>query len=252
MRVVIIEDEWGAQEQLKNMLEQLVPSVEIVNVLDTVKNSIQFFRTNPGIDLIFMDIHLADGLSFEIFNHIHINTPIIFITAFDQYAIKAFKVNGIDYLLKPLIQDELEFALKKFDQQNSKLLYKDIFKSFYHEIISAKKEYKNTFLLGSKDKLYPVSVRDIASFHLDLGIVKCQTFDNKEYTVNSSLDQIENELDPKNFFRANRQFILHRDAIKHISYYFNSKLKIKTNCNFKVDIVISKLKATDFKKWLGY
>ncbi|WP_066630927.1 LytR/AlgR family response regulator transcription factor [Labilibacter marinus] len=252
MRVVIIEDEWGAQEQLKIMLAEIVPNIEIVNVIDTVKNSIAFFQTNPTIDLVFMDIHLADGLSFEIFNEIHLNLPIIFITAYDQYAIKAFKVNGIDYILKPLIKGELERALEKYQNQTDKLITQDLFESFYHDMVETKREYKNSFLLGHKDRLYPVSSNDIASFYVDLGVVKCYTFEHNRYVINNTLDNLENELDPNLFFRANRQFILHRKSIEHVNYYFNSKLKIKTCCDFDMDIVISKLKATDIKKWLGY
>ncbi len=250
MRVVIIEDEWEASEHLSSLLHDIDSSIEIVTTIDSVHQSIEFFKKNQNFDLIFMDIHLADGISFEIFKDVELKSPVVFTTAYDQYAIKAFKVNSIDYILKPLIKDEIEQALNKFKNQKEQTSNQDLFHNLYQEF-SQKKTFKTTFLVQYKEALYPISTSDLAGFFIDNGIVKGSTFEGKSYIITHTMEQLEDDLNPVDFYRINRQFILQRNSIKRIDYYFNGKLKIKTEPSFDGDLIVSKAKASDFKKWLN-
>lgn len=251
MRVVIIEDEWEASEHLSSLLYEIDPSIEIIKKIDTVHQSIEFFKNNQNFDLIFMDIHLADGISFEIFKDVEIQKPVVFTTAYDQYAIKAFKVNSIDYILKPLIKTEIEQALNKFKNQKEEITNKDLFHNLYQEFTKTTKTYKTTFLVQYKDALYPIATSDLAGFFIDNGIVKGSIFEGKTYIITRTMEQLEDDLNPVDFYRINRQFILQRSSIKKIDYYFNGKLKIKTEPSFDGDLIVSKAKASDFKKWLN-
>ncbi len=251
MRVVIIEDEWEASEHLCSLLSEIDPTIEIIKRIDTVHQSIEFFKTYQNFDLIFMDIHLADGISFDIFKDVELKSPVIFTTAYDQYAIKAFKVNSIDYILKPLIKEEIEQALNKFKNQKGKTSNQDLFHNLYQEFTKSTKTYKTTFLVQYKDALYPIATPDIVGFFIDNGIVKGATFERKSYIITHTMEQLEDDLNPVDFYRINRQFILQRNSIKRIDYYFNGKLKIKTEPPFDGDLIVSKAKASDFKKWLN-
>jgi len=251
MRVVIIEDEWEASEHLASLLNEIDPSIEVIKKIDTVHQSIEFFKNNQNFDLIFMDIHLADGISFEIFKDVEIQKPVVFTTAYDQYAIKAFKVNSIDYILKPLIKTEIEQALNKFKNQKEEITNKDLFHNLYQEFTKTTKTYKTTFLVQYKDALYPIATSDLAGFFIDNGIVKGSIFEGKTYIITRTMEQLEDDLNPVDFYRINRQFILQRSSIKKIDYYFNGKLKIKTEPSFDGDLIVSKAKASDFKKWLN-
>ena len=183
MRVVIIEDEWEASEHLCSLLSEIDPTIEIIKRIDTVHQSIEFFKTYQNFDLIFMDIHLADGISFDIFKDVELKSPVIFTTAYDQYAIKAFKVNSIDYILKPLIKEEIEQALNKFKNQKGKTSNQDLFHNLYQEFTKSTKTYKTTFLVQYKDALYPIATPDIVGFFIDNGIVKGATFERKSYII---------------------------------------------------------------------
>ena len=251
MRVVIIEDEWEASEHLCSLLSEIDPTIEIITRIDTVHQSIEFFKKNQNFDLIFMDIHLADGISFDIFKDVELKSPVIFTTAYDQYAIKAFKVNSIDYILKPLIKEEIEQALNKFKNQKGKTSNQDLFHNLYQEFTKSTKTYKTTFLVQYKDALYPIATSDIVGFFIDNGIVKGATFERKSYIITHTMEQLEDDLNPVDFYRINRQFILQRNSISRIDYYFNGKLKIKTEPSFDGDLIVSKAKASEFKKWLN-
>jgi len=251
MNIVIVEDEWEACEHLISLLNEIDPSIRIVKKIDTVHQAITFFKQNQDFDLIFMDIHLADGISFEIFKEIELNSPVIFTTAYDQYAIKAFKVNSIDYILKPLVKEEIEQAIVKFKDQNKQASPQDLFHNLYQEFTQAAKTYKTTFLVQYKEALYPVATSELAGFFIDQGMVKGLTFDGKAYVITHTMEQLEEDLNPRDYYRINRQFILQRNCIKRIDYYFNGKLKIKTEHNFTGDLIVSKAKASDFKKWLN-
>lgn len=251
MNIVIVEDEWEACEHLTSLLNEIDPSIHIVKKIDTVHQAISYFKQNQDFDLIFMDIHLADGISFEIFKEVELSIPVIFTTAYDQYAIKAFKVNSIDYILKPLVKEEIEQAILKFKNQNQQVNPQVMFQSLYQEFAQASKTYKTTFLVQYKKALYPIATSELAGFFIDNGIVKGSTFEDKTYIITHTMEQLEDNLNPTDFYRINRQFILQRSSIKKIDYYFNGKLKIKTKPSFNKDLIVSKAKVSDFKKWLN-
>jgi len=252
MKVIIVEDELAASDNLAYLLTKIDPNIEIVKVLDTVKAAVDFF-SNPyeGI-LVFMDIHLADGISFEIFDQVTINIPIIFTTAYDQYALKAFKVNSIDYLLKPIDQEELSDALQRFKTQNQKQGIDEAqMQSLLHLIQTKPNNYKQTFLVGMGEQLIPVKTADIAYFFIDTGVVKAVTVQERSYVLDAKLEEVEEALDPSLFYRANRQFILRREAIVTIKLHFNSKLLVEVLPPCSERIIVSKAKASDFKSWVG-
>ncbi len=252
MKIVIVEDELAASENLTYLLKNLNPNIEVLTVLDSVRSSVAYFSKPTEAELVFMDIHLADGLSFEIFDQVQINKPVIFTTAYDQYALKAFKVNSIDYLLKPIDEDELQKALTQFEVQSQIESSPNVqMKGLLNLIKANSKAYKTTFLVSLRDQLIPIKTSSIAYLYIDTGIVKGITKDNQSYTIDKKLEDIENELDPECFFRVNRQFIVHKDAIANIKYYFNGKLILNVSPVFKEQIVVSKAKSTALKKWIN-
>ncbi len=251
MKVIIVEDEITASDQLSLLLKEININIEVIKVLDSVKGAIAYFSEPNEAQLIFMDIHLADGIAFEIFKKIKIKTPIIFTTAYDQYAIKAFKVNSIDYLLKPIDEEELSEAIQKFKllSVDSQLLNTRV-ENVLQLLKTNSKSYKSTYLVHHRDELLPIKTVDIAYFYIDTGIVKAFTLENKMYIIDKKLEDIEDELDPEVFNRVNRQFIINRNAIENIKQYFNGKLIVNINPIAKERIVVSKAKATVFKKWV--
>ncbi|MDT7827504.1 LytTR family DNA-binding domain-containing protein [Pricia sp. S334] len=251
MKVLIIEDELAASDNLAYLLQSIDRNIEVIAVLDSVKASVDFFSKPHEAELVFMDIHLADGISFEIFERTSIDVPVIFTTAYNQYALKAFKFNSIDYLLKPIDKDELADALQQFKIQNSEKSIDDRqVKGLLDLIQTERKNYKTTFLVGLRDQLIPLKTDNIAYFRIDTGIVKAITSDNKSYTVDEKLEDIEKELNPENFYRANRQFIIHREAVVNLKAYFNGKLIVEVTPVCDERIVVSKAKASEFKEWM--
>ncbi|MBL0682328.1 LytR/AlgR family response regulator transcription factor [Aquimarina mytili] len=251
MKVVIVEDEITASDQLTFLLNAIDPNIEVLKVLDSVKATIDYFSGTHEASLIFMDIHLADGISFEIFEQVKIETPIVFTTAYDQYAIKAFKVNSIDYLLKPIDEDELSEAIQKF--KNSADAEGSLNNQIHGmlQLLQAKtKPHKTTYLVLHRDDLIPIKTENIAYFYIDTGVVKAITSENKVYNIDKKLEDIEDELNPEVFNRVNRQFIINRNAIENIKQYFNGKLIVNISPVSKERIVVSKAKATGFKKWV--
>lgn len=252
MKVVIIEDEITASENLVYLLNQIDTSIEVLSVIDTVKASISYFSEPNDAELVFMDIHLADGISFEIFKQVQIKIPIIFTTAYDQYAIQAFKVNSIDYLLKPLNNEELSGAIDKLKKLTNTQQHSDQqMKGLLALLQEKNKSYKTTYLVQKRDELVPVKVANIAYFYIETGIVKAVTFQKENYIINKKLEDIETELDPAIFLRVNRQFILNKNAIVNLKFYFNGKLIVKTEPSFSERIVISKAKANEVKDWMN-
>ncbi len=252
MKVVIVEDEITASDNLRYLLSAIDPAIEVVTVLDTVKSCIDYFSKPTDAVLVFMDIHLGDGLSFEIFDHVDLGVPIIFTTAYDEYALKAFTVNSIDYILKPVHQDELARALEKFrsltrTQSPSKTNLADVLRLFRGQ----QKTYKSNYLISHRDELIPIKTEDIAYFYIDTGIVKVVTLQNKVFSMDKKLEDLEQELNPNLFDRANRQFIINRNAIAKIKHYFGGKLIVNVNPPTAERIVVSKAKATQFKSWVG-
>lgn len=252
MKALIIEDEIIASDALQSLIQEVHPDIEIVAILQSIDECIEWFQLNAMPDLIFMDIHLADGSSFDIFETVSINCPVIFTTAYDEYALKAFEVNSIDYLLKPINKKDLERAIRKYENltdksdDNSMLINK-----LLASIKGNESSFKSYFLVPEKDKLIPLPVNDIACIYIDLKMTKIVTYGGKVYYLDKTLDELMQQLDPKLFFRANRQYIIARDAIVDISIWFASKLSVNLKVNVPDKILISKGRASEFKTWIS-
>ena len=248
MKALIIEDEVMAAQALKKLLGEVSPSMEIVGLLESVEESVEWLENNPMPDLMFMDVHLADGSSFAIFEKINITCPVIFTTAYDEYALKAFEVNSIDYLLKPISKEALVHALNKYHNLAEKRVNADQFDRLLAKL-GEKKRYRSCFLLPERDKLVPLPVDIITYIYIDAKTVKIFTTTGKVYYMNHTLDDIMNELDPQMFFRANRQFIVSRQSIKDVSVWFGNKLAINLNVETPEKIIVSKARVSEFKIW---
>jgi len=248
MRILLIEDEKPAVKRLLKLLEDYFPKSEFISDLDTVKKSINWFQSNEAPALIFCDIQLADGISFEIFETIKLSTPIIFTTAYDQYAIKAFQVNAIDYLLKPIDPEDLKRAIEKFNRHN---LNSSIDLSLLRKLISPERQtYKNRFLVRFGEKIQSLSISEISFFFSEERVTFIQTDEGKKYVLDATLEQVESQVDPQQFFRINRKYLCSFPSISDIFTYSNSRLKVKlVNCSDD-DILISREKTSDFKTWL--
>jgi DNA-binding LytR/AlgR family response regulator len=248
MNCLIVEDEKVAAERLVGLIKKYDPAIDVTEIVQSVKLAVQWLNTHQAPDLIFMDIQLADGLSFEIFELTIVKTPVIFTTAYDEYALKAFKVNSIDYLLKPIDPDELKNAIEKFKESNSpKEIPAQVFDSIMHSLT---KKYKNKFVINVGEHIKVFTTEDIQCFY---SIEKCTFLQNKsgrDYGINYSLDQLEDLLDPAQFFRINRKFIVSLSAISDIISYSNSRLKVKLHSNESNDLIVSREKVQDFRKWL--
>jgi two-component system LytT family response regulator len=256
MKIAIIEDEPKIAESLKLILMEIDPSIYVMKILSSVKSSVEWLRVNQSsCNLLFMDINLTDGLSFEIFNQIESNTPIVFVTAYDQYALDAFKVNGVDYILKPFDKTKIKQSLKKFKsltQTGSNPLSAE---SLQHllEVVASKTitNKRKSYLVYHQDKLIPLAVDDISWFYKSNQVTYACTISNKKYIIDDALDKIQNEVSSVNFYRANRQFIVSKNAIENISIYFNGRLIVNILPKPDERIIVSKAKATDFKNWLS-
>lgn len=251
MKVVIVEDELAASDNLTYLLKSINPTIEVIKVLDSVASSIKFLSMPNEAQLIFMDIHLADGISFEIFDQVKIERPVIFTTAYDQYALKAFKVNSIDYLLKPIDEEELSEALIQFNEQKNEGQTNVQMEGLLSLIKERTKTYKTSYLLNLRDQMVPLKTENIAYFHIDMGIVKVVSTDKRSFSMDTKLEDVEDELDPTIFYRINRQFIVNKNAISNIKIYFNGKLLVTLEPKHEERIVVSKAKATEFKNWMN-
>ncbi len=252
MRVLLIEDEVLAAEKLSATLKEVSPKSEILAILNSVDSCIDWLSKNEHPDLILSDIHLADGLCFNIFSKAEVDCPIIFTTAYEKYAIQAFEVNSIDYLLKPVESERLKLALEKYDSLNDSQLNqrKQLFEEFKKMLSSETKEYKSRFLckIGNKIKSIPINKiryfysKDKMSFIIDDA--------GNRLPINNTLDEIDQLVDPNSFFRVNRQFVIHFDAISEIHPYFKGRLKLNLEPATDDDIVISAERSPLFKSWL--
>lgn len=252
VKVIIVEDELAASDNLTYLLQELDSGIEVIKVLDSIRAAVSYFTGGTEAELVFMDIHLADGISFDIFDQVSINIPIIFTTAYDQYALKAFKLNSIDYLLKPIDDEELTGALKKFKNLPKITDASTLQMGALLDLIKNQgSNYKTTYLVHQRDEMIPVKTESISYFYIETGIVKGVTMENKSYVIDQKLEDIESELNPNQFIRINRQFILQKNAVANIKYYFNGKLIVNTNPPTKDRIIVSKAKATEFKKWVN-
>ena len=250
MNALIIEDEKAAIRNLKAVLEQVAPDMEIIGEIDSVVDSIEWFHTHEMPGLVFMDIHLADGSAFEIFDHVDITCPIIFTTAYDEYALRAFKVNSIDYLLKPIGEKEMETALSKLKQLRS-VGQPDADLKRVMQSLKREGSYKTHFLVPVKgDKLLPLAVSSVAYFYINDGIVKAVTESDKEYIINQTLDELTDQLDSRLFFRANRQYLIAKGAVKDISLWFNKRIAVNLHVATPEKVMVSKNRVGEFKEWL--
>lgn len=235
MKILIIEDEESAARQLVSLLNECVDQPEYLGIIDTVEESIHRLQQQPAADLLFIDIYLSDGAAFDIFKVIRLDTPVIFTTAYDQYAIQAFDVNSIDYLLKPIRKEKLQNALEKYRR-----LQKPI----------RPVHYKQHFLVPYKEKLIPITANDFAFFEIQHGVVRGITFDKKHWLLDETLDQLAEVLHPEQFYRANRQFLINRKAIREVEFYFNGRFCIHLSPQPREPVLVSKAKAGQFKDWM--
>ena len=253
MKVIIVEDEIHNRRMLEGMVRKLRPKWEVVAAFESVKSTVEWLNSNNHPDLIFMDIQLTDGVSFSIFEHVTVESLIIFTTAYDEYAIQAFKVNSIDYLLKPIKEDDLSFAISKFEMAY-KYINEEKEQPNYNEILNAikkgEKKYRQRFLVSGATSLSKISTDDIAFIYSENKLTTAVCFDGKEHIIDYALDKLEEELDPDKFYRANRQYILNIDSVHKIESYFGGKLIVKLIAPFKSTITVSRLKAASFKYWI--
>lgn len=250
MKTIIIEDEDFAARRLENMILECDPTIEILAKLQSVKESVKWLRSNPHPDLMFLDIQLDDDLSFAIFDQIEVTSNIIFTTAFDEYAIKAFKLKSIDYLLKPIVQAELNQAIAKYKNWNSSkniLFDANELKSMLN--LSTPK-YRERFSVSVGDKLKTVDVSEIAYFFSSDGITFLVTYANRQYSIDMSLDNLMPQLDPMHFFRINRQYLLNLKGITNVHVFPKSRLKLILNPPVNEDVYVSLDKVVDFKRWM--
>lgn len=252
MKFLVIEDEKLAADRLISLVKELVKNSELVGTADSVKSAVRWLQNNPAPELIFMDIQLADGLSFKIFDMIKVEVPVIFTTAYNEYAIRAFKVNSIDYLLKPIDKAELEQSLMKYSslvrQQQEKVVYDTVAMQKILQIFS--NPYKARFVVRVGEHLRYIGVEEIAFFHSMEKETFLNTFTGKCYGLEYSLDQLEEITDPKIFFRINRKYIINLRAINDIISYSGSRLKVKVSEKCEDEMIVSREKVSEFKNWL--
>lgn len=251
MNVLIIEDEPQAAQRLETLVKSLVPGVVIVSKLDTVKRSVAWIGSNPEPDLIFMDIQLADGISFQIFEQCDIKSPVIFTTAYDAYALKAFKVNSIDYILKPVDQDELRAALAKFKNlTGNESGMRAMLGNIDQAVQMLTKKFKTRFVIKVGEHLRTVEVANILYFYSQDKATFCVTADNRQLILDYTLEQLEEMVDPAGFFRINRKFLVASAAIQDIISYTNSRLRLVVKGSSDNDIIVARERVQEFREWL--
>ena len=248
MKVLIIEDETAAAKNLRSVLKSVTPDAQIIETIDTVVDAVEWFKSNAAPDLVFMDIHLSDGESFKIFDMVEVTAPVIFTTAYDQYALKAFQTSGIDYLLKPIQEDEVRRAVDKWRLLTG--VDKSDYKQKVDTLISEQRDERQSFLVRFRDKLIPVSQNDIAYCYTSEDKVYAFGYNGERYPMEHTLEALQGMLSAKKFYRANRQFIISRDAVVDVSVWFGSRLALNLKVETPEKIIISKARAPEFKQWL--
>lgn len=248
MRIVIFEDEKLASERLIQLLKSIKPEANVLTSMKSVEAAVMWLQNNDLPDLIISDIQLLDGVSFEIFDQVKIDCPVIFTTAYDEYAIKAFEVNSIDYLLKPIQKEKLAIALEKFEVQHHPSPEFDLSK--IQELIQGEPEYKSRFLVKFGQRIKAIPVKKIAYFYSRDKLSYLVTFEGQKLPVDQTLEELDGLLNPKNYFRVNRKFIVHFDSVADIHPYFKGRVKLDLEPGIDEDIVVSSEKTPVFKKWL--
>lgn len=249
-KILILEDEKPNADRIKRIMLKIRPDVEISAVLTSVKKTVMWLSENEHPDLIIMDIQLADGLSFEVFNLVQVDCPVIFTTAYDEYAVKAFKYNSVDYLLKPVEREELEAAMVKFESSVQHVQQQPLIENLLAQMLP--KTYRTRFLLPYRDGYKKISIEDVSLFYSHLNITYANLFNGEQVVVPQTLETLEQELEPKKFFRVNRQYIVHVDSIEEVHNFFNGKLKLKVKNSTDEEVIVSRTKAPLFKEWLDY
>jgi DNA-binding LytR/AlgR family response regulator len=257
MHVFIVEDEELAVRKLSKLLLEVDPGIQIVGTAGSVRAAVAWLQAEPKPDLILMDIELADGQSFEIFEQTAVEAPVIFTTSYDEFALKAFKVNSIDYLLKPIKRNELEAGLEKYRRMQASpsptALPKVDIDALVHQLRQQVQptDYRRRFLVKHRQQWVPIDVSEIAYFYSEEGVTLFKTYAAQKYSLDYTLDELDAMLDPAHFFRANRQFIVHIGTVQQIHPYFNNKLKLTLKPLPDDEVLVSREKATDFKRWMG-
>jgi len=251
MKLVIIEDEVAAATRLQKLLKKILPQAEFVFLGDSIESAVDWFTENKHYDLVFMDIQLADGLSFDIFERTNLTAPVIFTTAFDAYALKAFKVNSIDYILKPVDEKELELAVTKFKGRGIGF-YEDNYPKLSELYRKESRTFRERFLVNKGSRFISVQLGDIACFYSEDKVSFIYTFDRQRYIWNQSLDEIEQSIKPELFFRAGRSLLVCAGAIASFEQGFNGKLVLHLNVKPEAEFSVSREKAQAFKQWLGH
>lgn len=255
MNILIIEDEKPAARLLQRKVEKL--GLQINTMLHSVEEAIAWFQNNPQPDLIFLDIQLSDGLSFEIFEYFdkaqqHIKSAVIFTTAYDEYALRAFKLNSIDYLLKPIDEEDLEVAVNKFKARNKAQNISLDFEAIKRMLVNpVEKEYKKRFSVKIGQQLKVISIDEVECFYSENKGTYIHTLDNRDYLIDSTLEVVEAEINPKEFYRVSRKFIVPLKAVKEIQVYSNSRLKIILPTYKDDEVIVARERVSDFKDWIG-
>jgi DNA-binding LytR/AlgR family response regulator len=247
MKVVIIEDEFFSAEKLSHQLQKIDTSIEVVAVLPSVESCLHWFRNNPEPDLIFSDIQLEDKESFELFRQLPIEAPIIYTTAYNQYAIQAFKQNSVDYLLKPIDIEELRAALKKYEHQ----AYRMHKKSLISRVEKPRDDFKERFLVKKGSGMAVIKINEVAYFKSEQKLSFLVTFDNYKYAIEPTLDQLTEQMDPKKFNRISRSRLISLDCIKKIHAHFNGRLKLELHPAEEEEVFVSRDRVLAFKDWLN-
>jgi len=252
MNIVIIEDELLMAEDLTEIIGQIGQGIKITAILDSVKDAIAFFQMRPPVDLVFSDIQLGDGLSFEIFREVRIEAPIIFCTAYDEYALEAIRNNGIEYILKPFTSESIVKAIEKYNQLKRHFVPIEI---DYEKIIRAitgddtARKQVSSILVYHRDKVLPIGLDEVALFYIDNDLTHLHCFNGKFYVVNQTMDELE-ELSKGSFFRINRQYLVNRRAVTDANHYQPRKYVVNLSVHFKEVLVVSKNRTADFLQWL--
>ena len=248
--VAIIEDEKLIADNLEQILKAIEPEFNVIAKIDSVEKAVEWLNHNTP-DLIFLDIQLSDGLSFEIFNQVNCKIPVIFITAYDQYALKAFKVNSVDYLLKPINVDELRTSINKYKELKSNNLSPANFENLINTLMGNSTEYKKSFVVYAGEKIIRIKTDDVAYFYSSEKSSFLKTFEGNEYDIEYSLDKLETFLNPDSFFRISRKFIINQDSIQNMYSLSKSRIKIELSPNPNEEIFVSIARTSNFRKWLS-
>jgi two-component system response regulator LytT len=251
MKILIVEDEDLAVKKLQKTLAAVSPSAKVVGTTDSIKSTVEWLQQNDQPDLILMDIELADGQSFEIFNLTEVNSPVIFTTSYDEFALKAFKVNSVDYLLKPIQKEDLQAALEKFQKikSSAEVKIESLVKELQQKL--QPKEYRKRFLVKLGQKLVSVEIGEIAFFYSDGRLNFFKTTDNRKFVVDYTMDELEEMLDPQKFFRISRSFYVSVNSIEKIDDYFGNRLILGLKPVVEKEALVSREKVTEFKNWMG-